>query len=71
MSDLLLSRDDLQSLTGVKRAAAIVEWLKINGWAFELDANGRPKVARSYFDLRMGAVRHFERVGPRSGIFNS
>ena len=23
------------------------------------------------FDLRMGAVRHFERVGPRSGIFNS
>jgi len=28
-------------------------WLKKNGWPFETDRNGLPKVRRDYYDARM------------------
>ncbi|WP_408646992.1 hypothetical protein [Trinickia dabaoshanensis] len=34
-----------------------MEWLRANGWRFAEDSQHRPKVARSYFEARLGATQ--------------
>lgn len=54
MRPLLLSRDEIESLTGYKRPAQQCEWLRTRGWVFEQDANRRPIVGRNHADARLG-----------------
>jgi hypothetical protein len=64
---LFLLPVELQTLTGFKLPARQVAWLESRGWIFETDRNGRPRVARSYFDGRMtGQPLPGRRVGPRT-----
>lgn len=53
---MFLTGEELKELTGFVRAAKQLEWLRTNGWKFAEDAQRRPKVARTYFELRLGGV---------------
>ena len=48
-----LSEAEIATLTGRKYRAHQAAELARRGWVHELDANGRPLVARAYFDARM------------------
>lgn len=51
--NLLLTPDEIQDLTGLQQFAAQRRWLDANGWRYTIDARGRPKIARAYFEKRM------------------
>lgn len=53
MSDLFLTDDELQELTGAMRSPVQIEWLRANRWLFEISRAGKPRVARAYFERRM------------------
>lgn len=64
-----LTGAELADLTDFKQAGRQLRWLRDHGWAHEVGATGRPKVARSYFNMRMGGTfmptgSATERVGP-------
>jgi hypothetical protein len=61
---LFLTRAELKDLTGREQPAAQKRWLQANGWVFEEDAAGRPKVARAYFFNRMART---ESTAPADG----
>lgn len=50
-----LSAIELQDLTDRQLPSKQIAWLKENGWKFAVSAAGRPKVARVYYDFKMGA----------------
>lgn len=50
---MFLTDDELQFLTGAARSAGQIAWLRSRGWRFELDRDGRPRVARAYMERRM------------------
>jgi len=54
---MFLSKKELEELTGFVRSAKQIEWLKANGWRFAEDSQRRPKVARSYFEARIGGAQ--------------
>lgn len=67
---LFLESDEIKSLTGYKLPARQAEWLVRNGWIFETDRRGHPKVSRSFFDARMsGHTLPGRRLGPRTDFF--
>lgn len=51
---MFLDHDELEDLTGYKRAADQRRWLIQNGYKHELDARNRPKVLRSHVEQRLG-----------------
>jgi hypothetical protein len=51
--DLFLNSDELHALTGYRRGAEQLAWLRKRGWRFETNAAGAPRVARAYFERRM------------------
>lgn len=53
---MFLSEQELRELTGYAYASKQIEWLRRNNWKFEVTAHQRHKVARGYFDVRMGAA---------------
>lgn len=53
---MFLTSEELRELTGFVRPANQLQWLRENGWKFAEDAQRRPKVARTYFELRLGGV---------------
>ena len=53
---MFLTADELRQLTGLKRKGDQARFLRGQGYAVELDANGRPLVLRSAVEARMGAV---------------
>ena len=55
MSTLFLSSDELAELTGFKAARSQSRWLDQNRWRYAVARNSQPKVARDYFDERIGA----------------
>jgi hypothetical protein len=61
---LFLTRAEVKDLTGREQPAAQKRWLQANGWVFEEDAAGRPKVARAYFFNRMART---ESTAPAEG----
>lgn len=65
MSDLLLTDDELEDLTGYKVWRCQIEWLRRRGWRFETNAAGRPRVARAYFERRMVGEEKTEEPAPR------
>jgi hypothetical protein len=48
-----LSADELFTLTGYRVARCQIAWLRSHSWRFELNAAGRPIVARAYMERRM------------------
>lgn len=50
---MFLTAAELFELTGRIQPSAQTRWLRRKRWRFELDADGRPKVARAYHDRRM------------------
>ncbi len=56
MSALFLTPDELYELTGFKAAHCQARWLDQNRWRYAPDRHNRPKVARDYFNARIGAT---------------
>lgn len=56
MTSLCLTDEELQDLTDTPVRALQIKWLTANGWQFALSRLGKPKVARGYFERRMGVV---------------
>jgi hypothetical protein len=50
---LLLTREEVQEVTGRKQPAAQVRWLAHAGWKFARDSDGYPTVAREEFQRNM------------------
>lgn len=50
---MFLTVNELRALTGRVRPTAQVAWLRRYRWRLALDADGRPKVAREYYEHRM------------------
>jgi hypothetical protein len=55
MSTLFLTRDELVELTGFKSALGQTRWLDKNRWRYALTCSKKPRVARAYFQERIGA----------------
>lgn len=51
---MFLTPTELAELTGYQRHADQRKWLTARGWLFETSATGRPVVARSYAESRLG-----------------
>lgn len=56
MSTLFLTPPDIQALTGYQRAHDQIRWLRQRAFIFELGADGRPRILRSYVERRMGGA---------------
>ena len=55
---MFLTEEELRELTGYIYHCRQIEWLRRHNWKFEVTAQRRPKVARSYFNIadRLGDV---------------
>jgi hypothetical protein len=53
MERLTLTPDQVFELTGYKRTGDQMRWLKEHGWAFVLNAAGRPVISRAYAERRL------------------
>ncbi|WP_412479873.1 DUF4224 domain-containing protein [Azonexus sp. IMCC34839] len=53
-----LTREEVRELTDRVLPGKQIEWLKQYGWKFAISAAGRPKIARTYYDFRMGAMEN-------------
>lgn len=49
MASLFLQPDELRELTGYARGKYQCDWLKENGYQFDKDREGKPKVKRCLF----------------------
>lgn len=56
---IVLSPEELKELTGYEVPACQIKWLMQRGWVYEVSRK-RPKVARSYFEQRMGVAAKIE-----------
>ena len=58
-ASLILSRDELESLTGFRQSKRMCEWLEQRTWVFEAPCRRGelPKVDRTYYLSRMSGVR--------------
>lgn len=70
---IILTREELQMLTGLKRSSSMKSWLEHRGWLFEPPnkSSDFPKVARQYFDYRMSGtpLPGQRRSGPNLDFF--
>ena len=57
---MFLTQDELAELTGLTQHAAQRRWLDQFGWIYEVDRNGRPKVAHKYLERRMVEQKNIE-----------
>ncbi|MBS1170128.1 MAG: hypothetical protein H6R01_1046 [Burkholderiaceae bacterium] len=60
MSNLTLSSEELENLTGYKMPSCQVRWLKERHWRFELSRANRPRVAREYYLMKMGVTKSYD-----------
>lgn len=65
---MFLTGEELRELTGYTYHCRQIEWLRRHNWKFEVTAQRRPKVARSYFDLRLGGSSPRQAVEPVSPV---
>jgi hypothetical protein len=61
---LVLSRDELASLTGYRRPSLQARWLKQQGFKFRLGRDLHPRVDRGHYNSRMGAGPASSSTGP-------
>jgi hypothetical protein len=50
---MFLNDQELEQLTGYRRKAWQIRWLRNRRFRFELDALGQPQVLRAYVEKRM------------------
>ncbi len=56
---MFLSREEIVDLTGLKKPALQLRWLRDRGWPVEEDSKGRPKLLAEVVRARMGGtVQH-------------
>lgn len=53
---MFLTAEELRELTGYVYRSRQIEWLRNRNWKFEINARQLPKVARSYFESRLGGA---------------
>jgi hypothetical protein len=53
---MFLTKEELRELTGYVYHCRQIDWLRRHNWRFEVTAQERPKVARSYFESRLGGA---------------
>lgn len=53
---MLLTADDLRSLTGFARPSKQIGWLQREGFTFRIAADGHPRVDRDHYLKMMGAI---------------
>ena len=58
---MFLSPKELRDLTGYKQPAYQRQWLTVHGWVFEVDATGKPQVAKLHALRKLGAVDSSQR----------
>jgi hypothetical protein len=51
---MFLTPEELEALTGYGQKAKQAAWLRDRRYPFELGADGRPRVLRSYVEKRLG-----------------
>lgn len=54
--DEILSQDEVTALTGRSQRAAQAQWLKDNGWRYELNAANDPIIGRWYARMKLAGV---------------
>jgi hypothetical protein len=54
LSPFLLTPDEVNEITGFKLNRLQVDWLHRKGWRFEVNAVGRPVIARKYAEKMLG-----------------
>ncbi|WP_425325370.1 DUF4224 domain-containing protein [Paludibacterium paludis] len=54
---MFLTATEVVELTGRTRTSGQIRWLRDTGWLFEVNAAGRPIIARSYAERRMCGTR--------------
>jgi len=59
ITPFLLTPDEVQDITGFKLNRLQVDWLQRKGWRFEINAIGRPVVARKYAENKLGCADEF------------
>lgn len=52
-NNLFLTQFEIADLTGLRQCAAQRRWLDANEWVYQIDSQGRPKVARAFFERKM------------------
>lgn len=60
MEQMFLTHDEIVTLTGLNTSGRQVDWLRNKGWRFELNATGRPIVARRYAEKMLGCGSEHE-----------
>lgn len=63
--ELILTPEEVASLTGRKQPKLQIRWLSENGWKFFVGGDGLPKVDREYYRELVGVRREKPRRGPR------
>lgn len=62
MEAMFLSPEEVQTLTGLKSTGRQVGWLSTKGWRFEVNAIGRPIIARRYAEKMLGCGAEHETI---------
>ena len=62
---IFLTPEELQELTGRKRASAQIRWLKERGYPVEESAAGRPVVLRAEVERRLSSGEPARSSSPR------
>lgn len=71
-AELFLTGDELEQLTGYRRAHEQRRWLEKRRWLHETNAAGVPRVARAYFERRLvGEVKVAEPPLPSRHNFSA
>jgi len=65
-----LTKDDLVSLTGYKRAAEQRRWLIKNGYAFDVRGDGRPALLWGQVEARNSRSDKRRASGPNLGALD-
>lgn len=65
-----MTRDELAELTGRKQRAKVAEWLRENGYKFDLAADGWPRVLAAAVEARlMPSARHRKPTEPDFSVY--
>jgi hypothetical protein len=56
MTNLCLTKEELQELTGLKRSASQFSWLAQQGFNVRQRRDGMPMISRQHFEAVMGGI---------------
>jgi hypothetical protein len=56
LPSVLLTPEELAEITGARRSADQLAWLRENGWVYALSKRGDPRVGRLYANLRLAGI---------------